>query len=221
MQAKWHPWRDLCMKDTQKWLDDFHLNVCIDSDSKTTIKKNESGKKKGSECLKSVPRIPAPHEWHTHARFTCTLVVLGYSTTTTGKGLGQTRDSAELPFKECSGIKNKTNRNKTKQKNPNQNPLPSLWGFYTVFFLTTITSHASYTNKKSLDSGGQKSLSIFIYFERFQFFSGLMNTHLAFHFSWATAITWYKQKSSCMLKHYKTYKKPHAIHFVGIICKAS
>lgn len=112
-------------------------------------KKMKVEKKKGSECLKSVPRIPAPHEWHTHARFTFTLAVLGYSTTTTGKGLGQTRDSAELPFKECSGIKNKTNRNKTKQKNPNQNPLPSLWGFYTVFFLTTITSHASYTNKKS------------------------------------------------------------------------
>lgn len=117
-----------------------------------------------------------------------------------------------------STVELKTKPIKTKpKKTPNQNPLPSLWGFYIVFFLATITSHASYANKKSLKgSGGQNSLSIFIYFKRLQFFSGLMNTHSAFHVSWATAITCYKQKSS-----YKTYKKPHAIHFVGITCKAS
>lgn len=47
MQAKWHPWKALCMKDTQKRLHDFHSNVYIDS--KTNIKKNKS-RKKGSKC---------------------------------------------------------------------------------------------------------------------------------------------------------------------------
>lgn len=84
-------------------------------------------------------------------------------------------------------------------------------------FLITITSHSSYTNKKTLTRSGQNSFSIFTYLQIFWVFSCLIITHITVHLSWATAIPWNSRRLPVCSNITKPIKSFRVLSFHGIL----